>query len=290
MRKKEKKLFFLIIGISILSRGLTLITPELWGDETNVGHMCLRVMAGEFPVFFYGQNFMGSLEAFLGSSLFQLVGPSPFALELLPVILSIFFLVLLYLLAKTFFGSRTALISIALMSIPPLFLLRWSHEARPHYPLTLIFGSLLLLIAHPLIRREVDPEKRSLFFALIGLISGIGWWTNYLIISYILPVGFFLFLRDKKIFFNKNFWLLIFTFLIGSLPLWLFNLFHHFPVAGITNLGAASNIIPYLRAFFINAFPILLGFLPPLKENKVDLAGYLIIGPIYIAGSFLLWL
>lgn len=132
MENNEKKIFFLIILVSILVRGLTLLTPELWSDETNVGLMSLRVMDGEFPVFFFGQSFMGSLEAFLAGSLFQFIGPSPLTLELLPVILSILFLVFLYLLAKTFFGYKTALITIALLSIPPLFLMRWSHEARPH--------------------------------------------------------------------------------------------------------------------------------------------------------------
>lgn len=271
------------MGVSVLSRGLTILTPDLWFDEAIVGIMSLRVMDGDFPVFFYGQNFMGSLEAFLAGSLFQFVGPSPLALELLPVILSLIFLILLYHVSKTFFDQETALISIALLSIPPLFLLRWSHEARPHYPLVLMFGNFLLLIAHSLIYRVVVPMTRRLLFVLLGLLSGLAWWTNYLSIVYILPVGLFLFLKDKKVLFSKDILFLFFFFLVGSLPLWVYNLFHQFPITGIANPGAASNIIPYLKDFFINAFPILLGFLPPLSRDRLDLAGYLIIGPIFMA-------
>ncbi len=280
---KREKIFLLILGTSILSRGLTLFTPDLWLDETIVGIMGLRVMAGDFPVFFYGQNFMGSLEAFLAGSLFQFVGPSPLALELLAVILSLIFLILLYRVSKTFFDQETALISIALLSIPPLFLLRWSHEARPHYPLVLMFGNFLLLIAHSLIYRVVTPRTRRLLFILLGLLSGLAWWTNYLSIVYILPVGLFLFLKDKKFLFRKDFLFLLFFFLIGSMPLWTYNVFHRFPITGITNLGAAARIPLYLRDFFTNAFPILLGFLPPLRNDYFDLAGYIIMGPIVIA-------
>jgi hypothetical protein len=281
MINKEKKFLIFIMLVSIISRGLTLFSPELWSDETNVGLMGLRVMGGEFPVLFPGQSFMGSLESFLASSLFQFIGPSSLTLELLPVILSILFLVLLFLLSKTFFDYKTALITIALLSIPPLFLMRWSHEARPHYPLAILFGNFLLLITHQLLYREMTPKVKSFLFMLLGLLAGIGWWTNYLIVAYILPVGFFLFLGNKKILFSKNILFLIFMFLVGSLPLWIFNISHHFPVFGITNAGEASNIIPYLREFFINAFPILLGFLPPLNIDHVDLAGYLIIVPIF---------
>ena len=200
MKKKTSKIWFLlIILIAIVVRGLTLMTPGLWWDEIIVGLMGLHVIHGDFPVFFYGQSFMGSLEAFFSGSLFQLIGVTPFALELLPVILSLIFIVLQYFLVKKYFNNRVALISILLIAIPPLFLLRWIHEARPHYPLTMIFGNLLLLISHQLIYHPLPSQTKKLFYMALGLIAGIGWWTNYLIITFILPVGLFLFLENKKI-------------------------------------------------------------------------------------------
>lgn len=281
MKKKETIFLFIILGVSILARGLNLLTPTLAGDETSVGLMGLRVMKGDFPVFYYGQNFMGSLEAFLAGSFFQVFGASPRTLELLPAIFSILFLLLLYRLSKTFFDYQTALISMALLSIPPFFLLGWSHEARLHYHFAIIFGNFLLLISHQLVSRKISPEKKRLLFLILGLLSGIAWWTNYLIITYLLPVGLFLFLRDKKVLFKKNFLFLLFMFLVGSLPLWIFNVIHQFPIAGIAGLADRADIISYLKNFFSNAFPILLGFLPPLSNDKFDLTAYLIIGPLY---------
>ena len=65
--------------LALLVRGLALATPNLWYDEANVGIMSLRVLAGDFPIFFYGQNFMGALEAYLNTLLFFILGPTPLA-------------------------------------------------------------------------------------------------------------------------------------------------------------------------------------------------------------------
>ena len=137
----KKEIIFLctIILISILSRGLTLLTPNMRADPITVGLMGLRVMDGDFPVFFMAQNYMGSMEAYLTGSFFLFFGPSHLTLDLLAVIFSILFLILLYLLSKTFFGYKTALISIALLAIPPWFLTAWSHEARLCYHLCYYF-------------------------------------------------------------------------------------------------------------------------------------------------------
>lgn len=283
MKKKEINSLVIIALVSVITRGMTLFVTVLGSDEITIGLMALRVMGGDFPVFFLGQSFMGSLEAYLGGSFFQFFGPSPLTLELLAVILSFLFLILLYLLAKTIFGYRTALLSIALLAIPPLFLTGWSHEARLHYHLAIVLGNFLLLIAHKLmVRSEYPKNNRGLFIAL-GLLSGIGWWTNYLIAAYILPAGLFIFLKDKKVLFRKNFFFLLFMFLVGSLPLWTYNAIHHFPIAGITKMGDGSNVIPHLKALFINALPMLFGFQPPLNQDYLELAGYLIIGPIYLS-------
>ncbi|WP_461374749.1 discoidin domain-containing protein, partial [Candidatus Aquicultor sp.] len=267
--------------------------------------MGLRVMDGDFPIFFMAQNYMGSMEAYLTGSFFLFFGPSHLTLDLLAVIFSILFLILLYLLSKTFFGYKTALISIALLAIPPWFLTTWSHEARLHYHFVIIFGNFLLLISHKTIyRQDIRPERKRILLVLIGLLSGIGWWNNFLIIAYLIPIGFFLFLRDKKILFGKNFLFLLFPFLLGSSPLWTFNVIHDYPILsllgsppptdrainvihdfsiiGLIKLWDVSHSMSYIKDFFINAFPFIIGFVPPLSKDKMDFTGYLIIGPIYL--------
>src|SRR5260221_10493396 len=75
--------------------------PLVNSDEATMGIMARHIAYnGEHPIFFYGQNYMGALEAYLGAALFHLFGPSLFSLRLGLLILFILFLVSTYLLAS----------------------------------------------------------------------------------------------------------------------------------------------------------------------------------------------
>jgi len=146
-----------IFLIALAARGIPLLTSELGGDESVIGIMSLRVLAGEFPVFFYGQNFMGSLEAYLSAVLVLGFGPQAWVLELLPVMLSFLFLLVIRQLGRTFFSEKVVLLALLYLALPPYFYLDWTHEARSHYPLTLIFGSLLLRRLPPVLTFFQSP-------------------------------------------------------------------------------------------------------------------------------------
>src|SRR6266704_6805658 len=82
-------------------------------DEDTMGLMALHIAyRGEFPVFFYGQNYMGALEAYIGALLFHLLGPSLFSLRLGLVFLFDLFLLVMYLLARLLYTKRLALATI----------------------------------------------------------------------------------------------------------------------------------------------------------------------------------
>src|SRR5438045_9749108 len=46
------------------------------GDEAMVGIQAQHILRGEHPVYYYGQHYMGSLEAYLMAVLFAIAGPS----------------------------------------------------------------------------------------------------------------------------------------------------------------------------------------------------------------------
>src|SRR5258708_17975030 len=50
------------------------------GDESLVGRQAEHILQGEFPVYFYGHAYMGSLEVYLVALLFAIFGPSFWAL------------------------------------------------------------------------------------------------------------------------------------------------------------------------------------------------------------------
>jgi 4-amino-4-deoxy-L-arabinose transferase-like glycosyltransferase len=269
-------LFLVILFIAFLLRGLTLFSPELLKvpdpsffitrprDMGIIGLMSLRVLAGEFPAFFYGQNFMGSLEAFLNSPLFLLLGASPYTLQVLPILNSVIFIFLVYLLARRVSGVRVARLTSLWLALPPVFLMKWNVEARSHYPLTLILGTALILLTCRIITSRDRHPNQVLTMTAWGLIAGLGFWTNLLMMAYILPSAFLLWVEDKKVFFKAGFLALLGGLILGALPFLLFQGVSGWPILQVTQaLGSlpATRLIDLLT----NALPILVGLVPPIR-------------------------
>src|SRR5215510_16194471 len=73
--------------------------PITNSDEGTMGLAALHIAYhGEHPVMFYGQTYMGTLEAYIGAVLFHIFGPSLFVLRLSVILLIALFLVSMYLL------------------------------------------------------------------------------------------------------------------------------------------------------------------------------------------------
>src|SRR5579884_1200406 len=76
---------FAVIACAGLLRLVLILVgwPASDSDESTMGIMALHVAAhSDFPIFFYGQQYMGALEAYLASAAFQIFGPSLVALRL----------------------------------------------------------------------------------------------------------------------------------------------------------------------------------------------------------------
>ena len=167
------------------------------------------------------------------------------------------------------FGSKAAWISGLWLALPPLFYLHWSHEARSHYPLTLVFGNLLFLLTLRLAEREAAHKKTTPLLLGLGLVSGLAWWTNYLIVAYLIPVLPAVFLLNKRLLWSPRPVYLLFFFLLGSLPLRLYQWGKPSTVRDFLHQITFSQTPEYFQDLIRNAFPILLGFLPP--DSKIVL-------------------
>jgi predicted membrane-bound mannosyltransferase len=77
-----------------------------------------------FPLFFYGQNYLGAFEAYLVALVFSMFGMSVFTLKLVPAIFSVVLLFVVYLVAERLFNARVGILSTLLVAVPsPYFLL-----------------------------------------------------------------------------------------------------------------------------------------------------------------------
>ncbi|HSR52765.1 MAG TPA: glycosyltransferase family 39 protein [Acidobacteriota bacterium] len=136
-------------GIAVGTAGqvlhVLLRVSALDADEAVVGLMAKHILEGrETPVFFYGQDYFGALEAYLTVPFFALLGISTVALRLVPLLSSLAMILLVYRLGRPTFGHRQALIAAALTALPPLFYFDFVLRARGGFSLAY---ALMLLLA-----------------------------------------------------------------------------------------------------------------------------------------------
>src|SRR5262245_28640545 len=137
----------LLVGLALRLAIIASPLGELDGDEAVVGLMARHIaFLGQRPVFYYGQPYLGSLEAFSAAPLFVAFGSSTWLLKLVPTLYSLGFLVLTATLARRLFGSGPALATAAFLAVPPAMWAVWSTKARGGYAELLFLGSALLLL------------------------------------------------------------------------------------------------------------------------------------------------
>ncbi|MCB0323685.1 MAG: glycosyltransferase family 39 protein [Bdellovibrionales bacterium] len=256
----------LVLLIGLLPR-LYLLTASHFGiesDEAIVGLMAKHIVEGRaWPVFYYGQAYMGSLEAFFVAGAFAVLGQSNAALKLVPLLFSLLHIGLVYGLAKRFtdvLGARVAALTAALA---PSALILWGTKTRGGFIELVVVGTWALLLSADLLSAEKRP-RRSIF--ILGLLLGIGWWMNNQIAFYLLPIGLVV---PSMLVVHYGFretlrlsGLGLASFLLGSLPFWYANIFGDPQWATFEVLfgqPSGGSTWEHLSGFFLKAMPIILG-------------------------------
>ncbi|MFQ6015606.1 MAG: ArnT family glycosyltransferase [Anaerolineae bacterium] len=150
----------------------------LEADEALVGLQAYGIMRGERPLFYPGQSYLGSLEAYLMAAVFWLLGPSTLTLKLVPLAFSILFIYTTFLLARELYNPAVGLLSALFVALCPLLLTIVSLKAWGGYIETPVLGNIaFLLLAGTLYRTD---GRQRLWPAMLGLgfISGLGLWIH----------------------------------------------------------------------------------------------------------------
>lgn len=272
----------LALGVGAVVRLLLLRLPGLWYDEATTGLLGLSVLEGELPIYFFGQPFMGALDGYLTAPLFWLLGVSARTLELVPVLLALATLGLTVRLAHDAFGARAALFTAVLLAVPPDFLLFWSHEARNHYPLTNLLGTLALLLA--LRAPAARGGRATLLFALLGGSLGLAFWTNFLSLVYFPAVALLLLRRGVRPLVPRGLAALP-AFALGSLPHWLYGVPHGTAMPPPGRPVGLETILAHLRFFGRTAWPIVAGVPPNLRHAALGVGLAVALGALYLVAA-----
>src|SRR5919204_6281688 len=189
-------LALLLVGLALRLAIVASPLGEIDGDEAVVGLMARHIaFLGERPVFFWGQPYLGSLEAFSAAPLFRVFDSSSLALKLVPTAYSLGFLWLSALIARRLFGDGPALATAAYLAMPPSMWAVWSQKARGGYAELLCLGEALLLVS--LWWAEPRPPADRRGPVLWGLLAGLSIWTHLLAVVYLLPSVVYLAFRRR---------------------------------------------------------------------------------------------
>jgi hypothetical protein len=168
--------------------------PALDSDEAIIGLMARHILGnGERPIFYYGQHYLGALEAYVAAGAFTMLGPTTLALHLSELPLVVAFLIAAYGLGRAAYGPAVGLLTLAFLALGPAFGLLRETAVIGGYQETLLLGALLLLLVHARLRRSAAlPSGRGDWaltlasYAAMGLIAGLGIWSDQLIFPFVL--------------------------------------------------------------------------------------------------------
>jgi hypothetical protein len=168
------------------------------GDEAMVGIQAEHILRGEHPYYFYGQAYMGSLEAYLMALLFLIGGPTVWMMRAEPILLSLLVVWLTWKLAgalaeaagvSRFARQLFQTIAALLAAIPPLYDTVVELRTLGGYIETFVLMLLLLLAAFQITRRwqaGASNKEMAWRWAGIGFVIGFGFWINPLILIAVL--------------------------------------------------------------------------------------------------------
>ncbi len=272
-------LFFLavILKVGLLSIGAFPFNS----DEAIVGLMARHILEGNWPVFFYGQAYMGSLDATLVALGFMLFGSETFVIRMVQTLLYLGTIFLTVKLSARIFKSQLAgLVSGLLLAVPTVNVTLYTTVSLGGYGEALLIGALLLFLT---IQIEKTPDN-TLYYLLWGFFSGLGFWAFSLTIAYILPTSIIVVCSLRKSrrsrLWVRGAWILI-AGIIGALPLliWVFEngvsilVLELFGSAIAVNTGSdiLSMLVEHIQHFFLFGITVTLGFRPPWTTEPIAL-------------------
>jgi 4-amino-4-deoxy-L-arabinose transferase-like glycosyltransferase len=189
-------------------------------DEAIVALMARHILRGEWPAFFYGQAYLGSLDPGLVAGGFAAFGERVLVIRAIQTLLYAGTVFTGTLLSWRLLHSRVAALATGLLlAVPTVNLTLYSTVSIGGYGEALLLGQSLLLVTLALLER-----RRPALYGAWGLLAGLAFWTFGLTLVYILPAGVALAWNDVRRSDRR-----------GRLTHW-----------GLAALGAAAGMAPWL--------------------------------------------
>lgn len=191
LNRKLNSYSLIAAAIITFAVALRLALVILHWPSTNSDEGIMAIIAndiaykGKFPQMFYGQDYMGIIEAYLGAIFYHLTGsPSITAIRLGVISLVGLFFFVMYKFISLIYSQKMALTILALMSVGSIPYLSRQTLATGGSAETLLFGALSFFLAAQLslsydrLATRRTKLLRLLGYTLFGIVVGVGLWSD----------------------------------------------------------------------------------------------------------------
>jgi hypothetical protein len=235
-------------------------------DEAIFLLMARHILAGERPIFFYGEAYAGSFDSYLTAPFFYFLGQSIRLARLVQTSIYLVGMLSTYLLARRILPDTRlgSLVVLWLMAFPPLLVTTWTTPAV-QYAVVFGLGSTISYLGYRLLWEDADRLSRWLIF---GALCGVSFWTFGILVVQMVPV-FLLFLWQYQRRRLPYFVLSAVTFFLFSFPWWVRA---YDGLLVIYNPDLPPDLPPFiirLFAFFAITLPGFFGFREPWAPEPI---------------------
>ncbi|MEU1233030.1 DUF423 domain-containing protein [Micromonospora aurantiaca] len=289
-------LLALLVGFAGVGYRLALLfadAPPTNSDEATMGLTALHIARGDgFPVWFYGQAYMGTLEAYLAAPLVALAGPSVLVLRVPTLALYALFLLLSWRLTRRLGGDRWyALLVVAVLALGADRVVKNQLIAGGGYPELNPAGAALALLTVGLC--VTGAGARLPRWAAWGLVAGVLLWVDPLILPYVLTLGALLVARRWRELVGRAGVVLAGALLLGAAPMLVDSIRHgRNPVTAVLAAGGTGTPADWadrLHGALVLGPPLAMGFCSPGRCATWQLWWAVVFPVLLVLAAFTAW-
>ncbi|GCE28751.1 hypothetical protein KDA_42350 [Dictyobacter alpinus] len=236
---------------------------------------------------FYGQGYMGAIEAYIAAPFFQLTGPSLPALRIGLLLLFGAFLVAIYYHTRFLYTKNFALFICLLLAAGSKDIIGRQLKAIGGYPELPLLAMLICILVAQIIwsatetSRERFSIKRIFLYFLLGLIMGLAIWADLLILPFIATGLVLLLLFSRKDLFSLPGIVLLVGLCVGIAPMIIYNVTAPFDqniianMAGFINAsdGKSYSLLQKIAGIFFVSIPGATGYPYLCKPDAFPILG-----------------
>lgn len=252
-------------------------------DEAIPMLMAKHILAGEWPLFWYGEDYGGSLDSFLIAGAYSLLGVSVTAARAVQSLEYLGAILFTYLLARRIIHERFAALATAWLMALPTPLLSLFTTTALLYTIVMLLGSMLLFVGHKLLH---ESEQSLDLWLVFGALAGLAFWTFGILVIYIFPVGLLMLSRLRRRLW-PHYLLATLAFFLFSSPWWIYNFTHDSAALYVVfETGDPSLAVPMSTRVLLSfcfGLPTLFGFRYPWAPQIVLPALAWIVLTFYLA-------